>query len=106
MNILKPKGEQNFPYWPGLPIQIATQIPGQQLAGEVADIGINKSMYMLGYAVNDINRVPSPEALQDARGAKQYIEGQPILGRGAGVGLTDMLLMSVAQQQAQTAKAE
>lgn len=100
-NILAPKGNANFPYWPGLAIQDSFSIPGDQIAGEVEDIRLNKSKYMLPYAVQDINRVEKPEALQDKKGAAEYIESTPIMGRGAGVGLTDMLLMSVAQQRAQ-----
>ena len=100
-NILAPKGNANFPYWPGLAIQDSFSIPGAQIAGEVSDIRLNKSMYMLPYAVQDINKVEKPEALQDKKGAAEYLETTPTMGRGAGVGLTDMLLMSVAQQRAQ-----
>ena len=100
-NILKPKGNNNFPYWPGLAIQDSFSIPGAQIAGEVSDIRLNKSMYMLPYTIQPINRIPSPEALQDKKGAAAFLETTPIMGRGSGVGLTDMLLMSVAQQRAQ-----
>ena len=99
--ILAPKGDSNFPYWPGLGIQNQNLIPGQQMAGEVVDIPLNKSMYMLHYLINDIQRIPSPEALQDKKNASLFIEGQPVLGRGSGIGLTDMLLTSIAQTQAQ-----
>jgi len=100
-NILKPQGTQNFPYWPGLGIQNFAAIPGHQMAGEVADIPINKGMRDEGYTVAPINRIPTPEALQDKKGASLFIDPTPRMGRGAGVGLTDMLLMSVAQTQAQ-----
>ena len=100
-NILAPKGNANFPYWPGLAIQDSFSIPGAQIAGEVSDIRLNKSMYMLPYAVQDINKVEKPEALQDKKGAAEFLETTPTMGRGSGVGLTDMLLISVAQQRAQ-----
>ena len=101
LNILRPKNDSTFPYWPGLGIQNINIVPGHQMAGEVQDIPLNKSRYMEGYTVSDIRRIPTPEALQDKANASLLIEGQPIMGRGAGVGLTDMLLMSVAQTQAQ-----
>jgi hypothetical protein len=101
LNILKPAGDKNFPYWPGLGIQNISAIPGDQIAGEISDIPINRSMHMLGYSVQDIDKVSTPEALQDRRGATELLETPPPLGRGAGTGLTDMLLMSVAKQQAQ-----
>lgn len=100
-NILKPKGNANFPYWPGLAIQDPFSIPGDQIAGEVQDIRLNKSMYMLPYTIQPIDKVEKPEALQDKKGAAEFLETTPTMGRGAGVGLTDMLLMSVAQQRAQ-----
>lgn len=101
-NILKPPNDKTFPYWPALGIQDFHAIPGAQIAGEVQDIDINKSMYMMGYPTGDVKRLATPQTTQDASGAAQFIEGTPVMGRGAGVGLTDMLLMSIAQQTNQT----
>lgn len=101
MDILKPQGDRNFPYWPKLGVQNQNLIPGQQMAGEVSDIPLNKSMYMMHYLISDIQKVITPEALQDRKNASLFIERQPIMGRGEGVGLLDMLQMSVAQTQAQ-----
>ena len=103
-NIMRPRGSENFPYWPKPPIQLQNAIPGQQMAGEVADIPINKSMYFYGYKRGDIRTIPTPSTFQDKKTAAQFIEGQPIMGRGAGVGLIDMLQLSIAQTQAQAAK--
>lgn len=103
-NILNPKGNNNFPYWPPLRIQDAGLIPGQQMAGEISDILINKDRYSLPYTVQEVNSTPFPEALQDKRGAAELLETTPIMGRGAGVGLTDMLLTSIAEVKAQGKK--
>lgn len=100
-NILKPQGDKNFPYWPGVPLQESQSIPGQQVAGEIADININRDRYSMPYAVGDVSTLRTAEALQDKTGATRFIEGRPVMGRGAGVGLTEMLLTSITAQQTQ-----
>lgn len=88
-----------FPYWPPLGIQQPAFIPGQQLAGEVQDIRINRIPQDTDFNQSDVRRLPTPNApANDVTGAGELLTHSAPMGRGSGIGLMDMLQMSIAQQ--------
>lgn len=100
-NILDP-GVNQFPYWQPLRLQVASLIPGQQMTGEIKDIGINKIPSETDYNNSDVRKIPFPVAPgQDVTSAKDLLYKPTPQGRGAGVGLMDMLQTSITQTQAQ-----
>lgn len=100
-NILDP-GVNQFPFWTPLRVQIPSLIPGQQMTGEVEDIRINKIPSETDYNNSDVRKIPFPTAPgQDVSSAQALLFKPVPQGRGAGVGLMDMLQTSIAQTQAQ-----
>lgn len=100
-NILDP-GVNQFPFWTPLKVQVPSLIPGQQMTGEIKDIGINKIPSETDYNKSDVRQIPFPTAPgQDVSGAQALLFKPIPQGRGAGVGLMDMLQTSIAQTQAQ-----
>lgn len=100
-NILEP-GVNQFPFWNPLRVQVPSLIPGQQMTGEVEDINLNKIPLKTDFNKSDIRQIPFPTAPgQDVSSAQDLLFKPIPQGRGAGVGLMDMLQTSIAQTQAQ-----
>ena len=100
-NILDPNINQ-FPYWTPLRLQIVSLIPGQQMTGALRDIGINKIPSETDYNNSDVRQIPFPKAPAQDVTSSQALLFKPVpQGRGAGVGLMDMLQTSIKATQTQ-----
>lgn len=101
-NILNPN-TQNFPYWAPLAgAQSPLLIPGAQLARMVEDVKINRTPEETDFNRGDIRQIPLPTAPgQDVTSAGALLVHSTPMGRGAGVGLFDMLTQSITQTQNQ-----
>lgn len=86
----------SFPYWQNPGVQYPNMIPGQQMAGEIADIGINRIPSETDYNQADIRTIPTPDSPSQQVGqARQIQVHRAELGRGAAIGLTDLLIQSM-----------
>lgn len=100
-NILDP-GVNQFPFWTPSRVQVPSLIPGQQMTGEIKDIVLNKIPSETDYNNSDVRQIPFPVAPgQDVSSANQLLFKPTPQGRGAGVGLLDMLQTSIIQTQQQ-----
>lgn len=94
-NLLQANTSQ-FPYWFNPGVQPAYNIPGQMLAGEIADIGINRIPSETDYNNSDIRTIPTPDSPSQQVGqARQLQTHRAEMGRGAAIGLTDLLVQSI-----------
>lgn len=89
-----------YPYWIAPGVQVPNLIPGQQMAGEIQDIGINRIPSETDYNQSDIRTIPTPDSPSQQVGQSIQIQAhRPELGRGASIGLTDLLIQSVQVTQ-------
>ncbi len=85
-----------YPYWIAPGVQYPNMIPGQQMAGEIADIGINRIPSETDYNHADIRTIPTPDSpSQQVSQSRKIQVHRAELGRGAAIGLTDLLIQSV-----------
>lgn len=101
-NLLNPNVNR-FPFWQRpAGIQVPNLIPGQQMTGEIQDIRLNRIPLKTDFNNGDVRKIPFPQAPNnDVSSARDLLTHQIPQGRGAGVGLMDMLQTSIVQQQNQ-----
>lgn len=81
-----------WPYWQNPGVQYPNMIPGQQMAGEIADIGINRIPSETDFNQGDIRTIPTPDSPRQQIGESLLMQVHSAeMGRGASVSLLDML---------------
>lgn len=90
----------NYPFWGAESVQRPTLIAGGQLESMLEDLATNRIPLRDEVSHSDIRRIPIPESpVQRISDASQLQDTPPIMGRGPGVGLMDMLTASIVNNR-------
>lgn len=97
IDIWNPGNNGAYPYWP-LIGQNQYNIPGEQIAGAIQDVDINRIPSETDYNNADINVIPVPGSpAADITGSLELQASRPSTGVGAGVGLMDLMMQSIQE---------
>lgn len=89
-----------YPYWtPPFQIQNPLRISGGAIELMIQDIGVNRIPSETDFLNAPIHRIPVPAINRDEKTAATFESHTQELGRGASIGLTDLMLMSVLENQ-------